>query len=205
MRRRMTRRKSGRRRLVTLGALAALVLCAALLWQQVFRERYLKYAYPLKYQAYVQTYATQNGLDPWLVFAVVRTESGFNPRAVSNIGAMGLMQLTPDTFDWAQTKTGENERLASSALYDPQTNIRYGTVVLAQLLGEFSREDTALAAYHAGRTQVKNWLADARYSHDGRSLYHIPFSSTRAYVKNVLAARQTYAQLYGAPASGGSG
>ncbi|MFT8887374.1 MAG: lytic transglycosylase domain-containing protein [Ethanoligenens sp.] len=180
----------------TVLALLVLVLCAALLWQFVFKERYMKLAYPQKYAAYVRTYAAQSNLDPYLVFAVVRTESGFNPRAVSNIGALGLMQLTPDTFTWAQSKTPEEESLAKEQLYDPQTNIHYGTVVLSALVREFGREDTALAAYHAGRTQVKNWLLDMRYSHDGRTLYHIPFSDTRAYVKRVLATKAMYHELY---------
>ncbi|ADU28212.1 lytic transglycosylase domain-containing protein [Ethanoligenens harbinense] len=181
----------------TVLALAVLVFCAALLWQYVFKERYMKLAYPEKYTAYVQQYAAQNDLDPYLVFAVVRTESGFNPRAVSNIGALGLMQLTPDTFAWAQSKTPEEESLSTDRLYDPATNIRYGTVVLSALVREFGREDTALAAYHAGRTKVKSWLADSRYSHDGRSLYHIPFADTRAYVQRVLDTKTVYRQLYG--------
>lgn len=180
----------------TILALLIIILCAGMLWQFVFRERFMKMAYPEKYTAYVQQYAAKNSLDPYLVYAVVRTESGFNPRAVSNIGALGLMQLTPDTFQWAQSKESENQSLSTEQLYDPDTNIHYGTVVLSALLREFGREDTALAAYHAGRTKVKSWLLDARYSHDGRSLYYIPFSDTRAYVKRVLETRNIYQQLY---------
>lgn len=180
----------------TLAGLVLLILCAALLWQFFFRERFMKLAYPEKYTAYVQEYAAQSSLDPYLLYAVIRTESGFNPRAVSNIGALGLMQLTPDTFLWAQTKTAENESLSRQALYDPETNIRYGAVVLSTLIRDFGREDTAIAAYHAGRTQVKNWLSDTRYSHDGRSLYYIPFDDTRAYVQRVLNTRKIYRQLY---------
>lgn len=180
----------------TILTLLILVLCAGLLWQFVFKERYMKLAYPEKYASYIREYAAENGLDPYLVFAVTRTESSFNPRAVSNIGARGLMQLTPDTFAWAQSKTPQNESLSKEQLFDPETNICYGTVVLSALLREFGREDTTLAAYHAGRGNVKKWLLDTRYSHDGRTLYHIPFADTRAYVKRVLATKAIYQQVY---------
>lgn len=180
----------------TVLALLILIVCAGLLWQFVFKERYMKLAYPEKYTAYIQSSAAENGLNPYLVFAVVRSESSFNPRAVSDIGARGLMQLTPDTFAWAQSKTSQDESLSQDQLFDPQTNIYYGTVVLSALLHEFGREDTALAAYHAGRSNVKKWLLDTRYSHDGRSLYHIPFADTRAYVKRVLATKAIYQQVY---------
>lgn len=176
--------------------LVIIIVCVALLWQFIFRERFLKYNYPLKYTPYVDEYAQTNGLNKSLVYAVIRTESNFNPKAVSNIGALGLMQLTPDTFEWAQTKTNENESLSTDSLYDPQMNVHYGTVVLSSLLNEFGREDTALAAYHAGRTKVKSWLTDAQYSHDGKSLYHIPFADTRAYVKRVLASKASYQEIY---------
>lgn len=201
VRRRAAGKRAARGRFAVLISLAALVLCAALMWQYVFRERYLKYAYPLKYTAGVRENASENGLDEWLVFAVVRTESRFNPNARSNIGALGLMQLTPDTFDWAQSKTAEDESLPAARLYDPEINLRYGTVVLKQLLDEFGREDTALAAYHAGRAKVKSWLGDKRYSSDGISLSYIPYDNTRAYVRNVLRAREIYAQLYGGTTS----
>lgn len=180
----------------TILTLLILVLCAGLLWQFVFKERYMTLAYPEKYASYIREYAAENGLDPYLVFAVTRTESSFNPRAVSNIGARGLMQLTPDTFAWAQSKTPQNESLSKEQLFDPEINICYGTVVLSSLLREFGREDTALAAYHAGRGNVKKWLLDTRYSRDGRTLYHIPFADTRAYVKRVLATKAIYQQLY---------
>lgn len=180
----------------TILALLILIICAGLLWQFVFKERYMKLAYPKKYAAYIQSSAAENGLNPYLVYAVVRSESSFNPRAVSDIGARGLMQLTPDTFAWAQSKTSQDESLSQNQLFDPQINIYYGTVVLSALLNEFGREDTALAAYHAGRSNVKKWLLDTRYSHDGRSLYHIPFADTRAYVKRVLATKAIYQQVY---------
>lgn len=183
-----------------IGPVAILLVFAVLLgflWQNVYRIRFLTAIYPRRYSAYVSQYAAQNKVDPYLVYAVIKNESGFDPQAVSRIGAKGLMQLTPDTFEWAQSKnSGKNEVYDSSHLFEPQINIRYGTQVLSQLLTEFGNDETALAAYHAGRGNVKKWLGDTRYSADGRTLSHIPFDDTRAYVQNVLRTRQIYKSLY---------
>ncbi len=176
--------------------LAVLLVALALLWEFFFQERFLRLAYPEKYPALVQKYASQNNLSPYLLFAVIRTESGFDPKAQSSIGARGLMQLTPDTFDWAQEKAAAGSLLSSDKLYDPETNIHYGAVVLSAYLREFGSVGTAVAAYHAGRSKVKSWLADRRYSRDGRTLYYIPFDDTRAYVKRVLETEKMYQKIY---------
>lgn len=157
--------------------------------------RYMRAAYPLKYRAQVEQYAAQSDVSPSLVYAVIKSESGFNPNAVSRIGARGLMQLTPETFWWVQGNSNPST-LSDDALFDPAVNIRYGTLVLKRLLQEFGREDTALAAYHAGRANVKKWLKDSRYSTDGHTISHIPFADTRAYVKRVIETQNTYAALY---------
>lgn len=183
-----------KRTVITALIVLSVIVLLALLWHAGY-SRYLKAAYPLRYQQTVEKYAAQSKLPPSLVFAVIKSESGFNPGALSSIGARGLMQVTPETFWWAQDKTGE-KGLSDDALYDPETNIHYGTVILARFITEFKGTDTALAAYHAGRSNVRKWLADSRYSSDGKTLSHIPFADTRAYVKRVLETQRTYAALY---------
>lgn len=185
-----------KRWIVSAAALLLVALSLAVLWQTVFRERYLKAEYPRDYSPYVEKYATAYGVEPALVYAVIKNESGFDERALSNIGAMGLMQLTPETFEWVQSKAGSSHVLGSDSLYNPETNIQYGTYFLSLLLSEFGSQDTALAAYHAGRSNVKKWLADPADSKDGRTLYHIPFGDTRVYVKKVGLAVRTYRELY---------
>lgn len=176
--------------------LAALTVAAAVFWQYGY-SALLRAVYPRQYQEYVEKYASRYGVDPALIYAVIKNESNFNPKAVSRIGAEGLMQLTPETFSWAQSKkAGEKRSLTQNDLYDPEINIEYGTVVLAQLLGEFKQEGTSLAAYHAGRTNVKRWLVNSKYSTDGKTLYYIPFDDTRVYVSKVLKAKALYRQLY---------
>jgi soluble lytic murein transglycosylase len=181
-------------RILLLLALAAVL---AVLWQNIYREKIVKPEYPLKYSGLVAKYSSEQGLDPMLVYAVIKTESGFDPAARSRIGARGLMQLTPDTFDWAMMLSQSKDKLTADDLDTPQVNIKYGTVVLAALRKEFGSDRTALAAYHAGRTTVKKWLADKRYSQDGRSLKYIPYDETRRYVGRVLTYERTYRMLYG--------
>lgn len=152
--------------------------------------------YPEKYQSLVTEYARKNALDPALVYAVIRCESDFNPNAVSKIGARGLMQLTPETYWWVQQKLKISPQLSDDKLYEPETNLRCGTYLLAELLSEYANEQTALAAYHAGRATVRKWLANTAYSKDRVTLSYIPYADTRTYVRRVAATKAIYRKLY---------
>lgn len=172
-----------------------LLFLSAALFFLGFRQ-YYRAAYPLGYREVVEPVAAEKEIDPALVYAVIRTESGFSPTARSPVDARGLMQLTPDTFQWLRYRMGEEGPAASDLLFDPWENIRYGCANLHLLLGEFDREDTALAAYHAGRGSVNRWLSDSRYSDGGGCLTTIPYRDTDAYVKKVLDTRDLYRRLY---------
>ena len=153
-------------------------------------------AYPRPYTAAVHTAAAEYAVPLPLIYAVARTESGFRTDAQSPAGAVGLMQLTPDTFAWVQSLTAEEESLPPASLTDPALNIRYGTMTLSLLLEEFGNVNTALAAYNAGRTRVRGWLDDPRYSRDSVTLHTIPYPETRTYVQRVRAAEEIYKKLY---------
>ncbi len=155
----------------------------------------LKTLYPLRYEKDVEIGCQTQGLEKSFVLAVIKCESGFDPHAVSNVGARGLMQLMPETFDWLQSKTGDS--YTEDDLFEPAVNVRYGCYLLRILLTEFSGEqDTAVAAYHAGIGNVSKWLQDEDKSADGRTLRRIPFGSTAAYVKKVKKVQRIYAALY---------
>lgn len=172
-----------------------MVLASLLLIFLGLRQFY-RAAYPLGYREVVEEAAARRQLDPALVYAVIRTESGFSPTARSSVDARGLMQLTPDTFHWVRFRLGEQGSAGEELLYDPEQNVYYGCADLSLLLSEFRREDTALAAYHAGRGIVNRWLDDSRYSQDGSSLAAIPYPDTDSYVKKVLFTRDLYHRLY---------
>ena len=136
----------------------------------------------------------ESGLDSALVYAVMRTESGFDEDALSRAGAVGLMQIKPSTAEFICEKEGiafEAERLTEG-----EYNVRVGCLYLKYLLGRFAVRETALAAYNAGEGTVREWLADKQYSDDGISLKKIPYPETKEYLKKVERARKNYEFFY---------
>ncbi len=158
-------------------------------------DRWQRYTHPIEYSDLVEQYADENGLDKYLVYAVIKTESGFDPHAVSNVGARGLMQIMEDTFDWIKYRMGDEETSYLS-MYDEETNIRYGCWLLGYLYDEFGNVETTMAAYHAGRGQVNQWLADKDISADGVHLDEIPIADTAHYVRKIVRAMDVYKKLY---------
>lgn len=171
------------------------VTAAMLLLIYFFGVSLMKTLYPLDYAKYVEREAEIYGLEKSFVFAVIECESGFDKNAVSSVGARGLMQIMPETFDWLLTKT--HEKLDQSQLFEPQVSIKYGCLLYSILMKEFKNEETAVAAYHAGFGNVRKWLSDERYSTDGETLKAIPFASTAHYVKKVANVKKIYNKLYG--------
>jgi len=159
-------------------------------------EQYYRSAYPMKYSDLIDQACAEKGLDRALVYAVVRTESGFDPKAVSGVGARGLMQLMPDAFDWVQMRRGEASGLDHDLLFDPAVNIDYGTTMLKLLQDEFSKPENVLCAYHAGWGSVKKWLASSDYAPDGKTVTNIPYQDTAAYVAKVTKTMGIYRKLY---------
>ena len=149
--------------------------------------------YPMEYFELVERTCGEYGLETALLMGLILTESSFDPQAVSSVGAQGLTQIMPETFDWLQGKTGE--ALPLDALFEPETSVRYGALLLRVLLDEFGLPETALAAYHAGRGRVNQWLRDPAVSPDGRALSHIPSNDTRHYVNKVMKAYVRYEEI----------
>lgn len=174
-----------------LGILVVAALVATL-WERV-DDAFLRKTHPQKYAESVEKYAAEYDVPESVVYAVIKTESGFTPDAVSLKGAIGLMQITPDTFDWLCSKTGDEAN--ALLLYEPDTNIRYGTYFLSLLHNEYKAWDTVYAAYNAGRGRVNSWLASEEYNNNGR-LKNIPYEETASYVKKVEKAQSVYARLY---------
>lgn len=151
--------------------------------------------YPRKYTAYVETYAAQYDVPEHLIYAVIRAESGFDSAAESSAGAVGLMQLTSETFA-DLTKNALHEYLEDGMRYDPETNIRYGTYYLSRLYLQFGRWELALAAYNAGPGNLNDWLSDPELADGEGGLKKIPFRETRRYVSRVQKAWEVYDRIY---------
>lgn len=183
--------------LKTILALAVVfcLACAAVVFTPLKNEA-LKLLYPLKYTAIVEQEAEKYDLDPVLVYAVIKTESGFDPDAYSRAGAKGLMQMTDETFAWMQEILGEEGMYAPEDLYDPEISVRYGCALLSRLLQYYGNRETALCAYNAGMGNVSSWLEDPDHSEDGETIFYIPFEETKNYVKKVARAESMYRELY---------
>ncbi len=154
----------------------------------------MKLLHPKKYGEFVEKYSIGYQVDPNLIYAIIKTESSFRPDAVSSANAVGLTQITPETFEWLQLKMGETQKNLS--LTDPETSVKYGAFFISLLLAEFEEKDTAIAAYHAGRGRINEWLADPEISPDGKTLEKIPIPETAHYVKKVNKAYNAYNNLY---------
>jgi soluble lytic murein transglycosylase len=156
----------------------------------------IKITFPLKYSDYIMRYSKEYNLNPYLVAAVIKTESNFKKDAKSIKGAQGLMQITASTAEWAAGEM-KLEDFNNDMLYQPEYNIRMGCWYIDNLKKEFNGNmDLVLAAYNGGRGNVQKWLADSSYSIDGKTLSYIPFKETDKYVKRVKINYNIYKILY---------
>ena len=161
-------------------------------------RKIVKLAYPTKYSEYVFTYSLQYNLDPFLVFAIIKAESGFNPKAVSRKNAKGLMQISDKTGFWA-AKELKIEEFTADRLFDPETNIRIGCWYLNKLSKEKNFRgnlDLIIAAYNGGSGNVRDWLSNPEYSETGTSLKKIPFAETEVFLRKVKKYYNIYKKLY---------
>ena len=190
--------KKGHGCLLTLLVFAAIVgVLAILYFTTPLKKTVYRWFYPQKYTELVESAGQEFGVDEDLIYAVIRTESGFREEIESHAGAVGLMQLTPDTFEWLQEYHLDGEVLyPAERLKEAAVNIRYGVYYLSWLLSQYGDVDTACAAYNAGPNKVDGWLGDSRYSEDGKTLTLIPITETKQYVEKVKDALEKYRELY---------
>jgi soluble lytic murein transglycosylase len=141
---------------------------------------YLRARYPLRYEHIVKGHAENYRLDPALLAAVIYQESKFDADARSESGAIGLMQLLPETAEGIATRTG-GTRFEQDDLFDPEINIRYGSWYLRHLLDKYGSEEEALAAYNGGQGNLD------------RGIVH---TETEHYVSRVLKLRRIYRDAY---------
>ncbi len=158
-------------------------------------KKLIKPFYPIQYEDVVNKASETYNVNKELIYAIIKCESNFDSDAHSHADAIGLMQITPDTFKWLQLHT-HNKIDNTQLLKDPEINIMYGTLLISILMKKYGNEKVALGAYNAGETVVKRWLADKNISKDGKSLNEIPYKETANYVKRVNRVKRIYKKLY---------
>jgi soluble lytic murein transglycosylase len=189
-----------RRRLLIAVALVVVIAAAAVVGAWAITGRGVvpglsKTMYPIHYREGIARAAERYGLDPYLVAAVVQTESGYDPQAVSHAGAVGLMQLMPDTAKWivglASWRGGDHPDLN-----DPDDNLELGACYLSFLMRTFAGGTrAALAAYNAGQGVVEGWVKAAG-GPDSFGLADIHFPETRDFVVRVERYWDLYSRIY---------
>ncbi len=194
----MAVRKAGKKKKKSRSAFPVVLILAAVLviFGIVIAGRFSdgaeRLVYPTGYEEYVSRYAAKFSVPESVVYAVILTESKFDPDARSGAGAVGLMQLMPATYEWCSWRLGEET--VENGRNDPETNIRCGTYLLSYLYSEFGDWDTVAAAFNAGDSRVKEWLEDPEISENGR-LVRIPYPETENYVKKIRKAAEAYERL----------
>ena len=156
----------------------------------------IKMMYPLDHEDIVLKNSLKYNVEKELIFAIIKCESGFDKKAHSHAGAHGLMQLTPETFNWLKECYTHDENNFDSELENPEVNISYGTLLVSILLKKYKNEDLVLSAYNAGIAATDRWLSDKRFSKDGITLSYIPYKETRNYVEKVKRVKSIYKNLY---------
>ena len=169
-------------------------MCIAFMsWLLRQKERLLKTAYPLKYTEYVEEYSQEFGVDKYLIYAMIKTESSFDPNAKSDAGAIGLTQITEETFQWLKSKLCPQEDIVFEDLYNPQTSIRFGAYYISRCLDRYSGSvETAAAAYHSGWGTVDKLLKEQ----GGQVLVEFPYVQMNNYVYKINKAYKNYQEIY---------
>jgi soluble lytic murein transglycosylase len=156
---------------------------------------YWRILFPQPYWPEIKENAASNGLDPYMVASLIRQESEFNPGAVSNKSAYGLMQLLPSVGKSMAKQEGIHH-FEANQLLDPSTNIRLGTLYLKQTLNKFGgRPEYAFAAYNAGDDRVLDWQSIGHYRDMDEFVESIPFTETREYVQAIVRNQEIYREL----------
>ncbi len=160
-------------------------------------EEFWRLAFPLPYRADLEKFSKQNGLDPFLMAALIRQESEFNPKAVSVANARGLTQIEPATGRELSRKL-KVAPYSTPRLFQPTVNLQLGTYYLKTLSEKLNGHwEAALAAYNAGLSRAHAWLSWGDFKEPAEFVETVPFTQTRGYIQTVLRNADVYRRLYG--------
>lgn len=185
--------------------LALMLIVAAVAADAANRGALFKQTVP--YFDEIEAQCREIGEDLALVLAVIHTESRFRPDAVSPRGAVGLMQIMPDTGRWMAERIGR-EGYTEDKLYEREWNLAIGISYIQYLRRQFPGSvTTALAAYNAGPSKVQSWIRAGEWDGSYAQVEDIPYGETKNYIKKVMQSYEKYRKIYDSDigASAGAG
>ena len=150
--------------------------------------------YKLEYTEYVKKYANEYNVDEYLIYAIIKAESNFEPNAESHRGAKGLMQLMYSTAEDISKRIGIE--LNEDNILEPDININLGTKYISMLIQKYNNINLALAAYNAGSGNVDGWIEKGTLKSDGSDFENVPFTETNNYVRKILRDYEIYKNMY---------
>ncbi|WP_411350249.1 lytic transglycosylase domain-containing protein [Paenibacillus sp. WLX2291] len=163
----------------------------------LFNTRWMGLVYPIQYKDEIRAHAAAYQVDPFLIASIIRVETNYQPSMESKKGALGLMQLMPDTAKWAMEKAHLSDVTLDSVKHDVDPNIELGTWYINNLMQQFGGNKIAvIAAYNAGPGNVKSWIKSGKWDGTLEDAKDIPYGETRHYVQRVLYYYKQYTKLY---------
>ena len=183
---------TARKSAVIIGIILLALLCGYL-YQLIGHGADLK-KHPRQYEEYVEKYAAEYGVPEQVIYATILNQSGFCSNYVSDDGRIGLMQLSPDTLRWLTSMT--KETLEAGILYDPETNIKYGTYMMSYLYTKYNRWKTVAAMMVTDEATVNAWTDNPAYSDEHGNLTDIPDKAVENLVEQIEDDTEMYRKLY---------
>lgn len=162
-----------------------------------FNSGWMAWVYPISYKEEIREQSESYDIDPFLIASIIRVETNFKPSKESRVGALGIMQLMPDTADWAIEQGKLPEATLDRIKHEPDTNIRIGTWYLRNLSDQFEENRMAvMAAYNAGPGNVRKWMREGTWDGTLENVRDIPIGETRHYVQRVVYYYNQYTKVY---------
>ena len=180
------------------GLIVILIILIALVFLIVFNKKIEKIFYPKKYEEIVNIYSKEYEVDKNLIFAVIKAESNFDEKAISNRNALGLMQIMEDTAIEVADKNNIyiDKNNSEEEILKANNNINIGTKYLSILLEKYQNIELTLAAYNAGTGKVDKWIEEGILKKDGSNIENIPYKETNNYIRKILQSYKIYNKLY---------
>lgn len=184
--------------------LNGIFMVSSLAWRDLPKEKreyqqlrqdpnYWRAIYPFPYADLIENWAQARQLNPLLVTGLMRQESRFQPKIESVVGAVGLMQVMPETAAWIGEQTGKE----SYSLTKPEDNVEFGTWFLDFTHEQFEDNSLfAVASYNAGPGAVDGWIQEGGFTNADEFVERIPYPETKGYIDSVFGGYWNYLRLY---------